>query len=200
MNKILVAYTTNAGSTEDVARAIAEELGRDGAQVDVRRLEEVTGLDPYAAVVVGGPMILGWHRSAVGFLKKNQAALSQKKVALFMTAMALTDTGEREYEGIPLNLDPGLAQVPKAASHLSLKENHAQVSHYLRPVLKAAPRVRPVSIAFLGGKLQMYTLNIIQALFVMVAVQAKPGDRRNWPFIREWAAGVRIELLEPEKA
>ncbi|HVN55387.1 MAG TPA: flavodoxin domain-containing protein [Anaerolineaceae bacterium] len=200
MNKILVAYTTNAGSTEDVARAIAEELGKDGAQVEVRRLEEVTDLEPYAAAAVGGPMILGWHRKAVEFLKKNQAALSQKKVALFMTAMALTDTGERQFEGIPLSLDPGLALAPKNGSRLSLKENYARASSYLSPVLKAAPKVRPVSIAFFGGKLQMYTLNIFQALFVMLVVQAKPGDRRNWPFIREWAARLRVELQEKETA
>jgi flavorubredoxin len=36
--RILVAYTTNAGTTAEVAQAIGEELGKDGMQVDVRRL------------------------------------------------------------------------------------------------------------------------------------------------------------------
>ncbi len=64
MNKILVAYTTNSGTTEEVAQAIGEELGKRGNAVDVRRLEEVTSLEGYQAVVVGAPMILGWHRAA----------------------------------------------------------------------------------------------------------------------------------------
>ena len=69
MKRVLVAYTTNAGSTEEVARAVADELGRDGqAQVDVRHLPEVRALESYDAVVVGAPMILGWQRAAVQFV------------------------------------------------------------------------------------------------------------------------------------
>ena len=33
MKKVLVAYTTNSGSTEDVVKVIAEELGKNGDQV-----------------------------------------------------------------------------------------------------------------------------------------------------------------------
>lgn len=61
-NKVLVAYTTNSGSTQQVAEAVAGELGKTGAAVEVCRLEEVGDLSPYGAVVVGGPMILGWLR------------------------------------------------------------------------------------------------------------------------------------------
>jgi menaquinone-dependent protoporphyrinogen oxidase len=53
-NKVLVAYTTNSGSTQQVAEAVAGELGKTGAAVEVRRLEEVGDLSPYGAVVVGG--------------------------------------------------------------------------------------------------------------------------------------------------
>ncbi len=44
MEKILVTYTTNSGSTEDVARLIAEELGKEGAAVDLLRLEDIPDL------------------------------------------------------------------------------------------------------------------------------------------------------------
>jgi hypothetical protein len=33
-------------------------------------------------------------------------------------------------------------------------------------------------------------------LFVLLVIQAQPGDLRNWPAIREWAASLRSELLE----
>ena len=48
MKKVLVAYTTNSGSTEDVVKVIAEELGKNGDQVTMSRLEEIhsiTGFD-----------------------------------------------------------------------------------------------------------------------------------------------------------
>src|SRR5512135_1537715 len=114
-HKILVAYTTNSGTTADVAQAIGEELGKDGAQVDVRRIEEVTSLDTYTAVVVGGPMILGWHRTAVQFVKKHQQALSRVPVAYFLTAMSLTRTGETSVDGVPIYVDAMLAKAPQDA-------------------------------------------------------------------------------------
>jgi hypothetical protein len=32
-------------------------------------------------------------------------------------------------------------------------------------------------------------------LFVMVIIQAAPGDHRNWPCIQQWAASLRPALL-----
>jgi menaquinone-dependent protoporphyrinogen oxidase len=192
--RILVAYTTNAGTTADVAQAIGEELGKDGVQVEVRRLEEVTSLDPYAAVVVGGPMIMGWHSAAVKFVKKHQRALSQVPVAYFLTAMSLTQTGETSVDATPIYVDTLLVKAPKDAARLSFRERYATVTNYLRPVLKAAPLVKPVSVGFFGGKLELYRLNLLQKLFVLLAIQAQPGDFRHWPVIREWAAGLRTTL------
>jgi menaquinone-dependent protoporphyrinogen IX oxidase len=194
--KVLVAYTTNAGTTEEVAAVIGEELGKNGAQVDVRRIEEITDLESYTAVVIGGPMIMGWHRAASKFVKKRQQALSQVPVAYFLTAMSLTQRGESSIGAIPICIDPMLAKAPKNASRLGFKERYATVTNYLRPVLRSAPQVKPVSIAIFGGKLEFYRLKLFQMLFVMLIIQAQPGDRRNWPVIREWAAGLRTQLLK----
>ena len=192
--KVLVAYTTNSGTTADVAQAIGEELGKDGVQVDVRRIEEVASLDPYTAVVVGGPMIMGWHGTAVKFVKKYQPALSRVPVAYFLTAMSLTRTGETSVDGVPIYVDAMLAKEPKNAARLSFQERYATVTNYLRPALKAAPSVKPVSVGFFGGKLELYRLNLLQKLFVLLVIQAQPGDFRHWPVIREWAAGLRPTL------
>lgn len=192
--KILVAYTTNAGTTADVAQIISEELGQNGIQVEVRRLEEVTNIESYTAVVVGGPMIVGWHKAAVKFVKKHQQALSRLPVAYFFTAMRLTELGETSVEGIQVWIDPALAKPPKNAHRSSFKERYATVANYLRPALRAARSVRPVSVGFFGGRLELFRLKWWQALFVLLVIQAQPGGSHNGPFIREWAASLRSVL------
>jgi menaquinone-dependent protoporphyrinogen IX oxidase len=196
MKSVLIAYATNAGSTAKVAQVIGEELGRDSGQVQVCRLEEVTSVEPYNAVVIGAPMIMGWHGAAVKFVKKHQQALSRMPVAFFLTAMNLTQTSEKSIGTISIYVDPALAKPPKNAKRLSFKERYATATNYLRPVLDAAPLVKPVSVGFFGGKLELYRLPLLQMLFVLLIIQAQPGDLRNWPAIREWAANLRPELLE----
>ena len=61
MNRILIAYATMAGSTEEVAQAVGEEIAKSGAQVDVLPISEIKDLKGYDGVVVGGPMIMGWY-------------------------------------------------------------------------------------------------------------------------------------------
>lgn len=197
MMRILVAYTTNAGSTEEVAQAIGAELGQGGQTVDVRRLEEVTELEPYQAVIIGAPMILGWRRNAVKFVKKHEGALRRIPVAYFATAMSLTQTDDMTVGSIPVCIDANLARPPKKAGRLGLKERYATLPNYVHPMLKAAPSIRPVSIGIFGGKLELFRLKFLQMLFVMLIIQAPPGDVRNWDAIRGWAAGIRATLVEP---
>ncbi len=188
--RILVAYTTNSGTTTDVARMVGEELGKGGVPVDVLRLEQVESVAPYTSVVVGGPMIVGWHRAAMRFVKKNEEALCRMPVAYFITAVSLTGLGETQVEKVPISVDPNLAKPPAKPGKLSFKERYATASRYLQPILKAAPSVHPVSVAFFGGRLDLYRLKWWQALFVLLVIQAKPGGYHNEAFIRQWAAGL----------
>ena len=186
MTKILVTYTTNAGSTAKIAEAVAAEIAKT-ADVDVQPLEKITTLDGYSAVVLGAPMILGWHRGALAFLKRNQAVLSRVPVALFITCMNLTRTGETSLNGIPLFVDEKLALPPQKEGCLSFKERYSTMSNYLAPIFKTVPSVKPVSVAFFGGSLQYFNLKWWAALFALLIIQAQPGDKRNWTAISEWA-------------
>jgi menaquinone-dependent protoporphyrinogen oxidase len=190
MKKILVVYATNAGSTTEVAQVIGEELSKSGAQVEVRQIADVVGVEGYDAVVVGAPMMMGWHRSAVRFIKKHQQSLSRIQVTYFLMAMNLTQASQKLIAEERIFIDPWLAKPPKNPDRLSLKERYATVANYLRPALKAAPSVRPVSSAFFGGKLELFRLKLHQMLFVMLIIQAQPGDLRNWPVIKGWAAAL----------
>jgi menaquinone-dependent protoporphyrinogen oxidase len=189
--KILITYTTNAGSTREVAEAVANGLRTDGMVTEVRPIEEVQDLGSYQAVVVGGPMILGWHRRAVNFLKKHQQALRQVPVAYFFTALSLTRTWDTHLNGVPIYLDPGLGKCPQKAKRRSFRERYATVERYLGPVLKQTPEIRPVSAAFFAGKMDYSRLSLLQRLFARFIVGAQPGDRRNWDAMREWATGLR---------
>jgi menaquinone-dependent protoporphyrinogen oxidase len=195
VSKILVTYTTNAGSTTEVAEAIGRALTEGGTQVDLCRIGDVKDLGGYQAVVVGAPMIMGWHREAVAFLEAHHSELSRVPVACFATALSLTKTGDGVLGDTPVYLDPALARPPKNPKRPSYRENYATVSNYLGPVLAKVPQVRPVSVAFFGGKLDFGKLDLIQRLFVQFIIGARPGDFRNWDAIRAWATGLRAQLL-----
>lgn len=199
MKRILVTYATFAGSTVDVAKSVGEELAKRDVQVDVLPLSEVKGLDSYDAAVVGAPMIMGWHREAINFLKKHSEAFKRKPLAVFATAMSLTQTGETSVSGVPVFVDERLPKPPEKQGRLNFRERYARVSNYVQPILMAARPVKPVSVGLFGGRLEYGRLKWWAVLFVMVIIRAPAGDRRNWPAIKAWAAGLpaalRLETL-----
>jgi menaquinone-dependent protoporphyrinogen oxidase len=187
MSKVLVTYATMAGSTAEVALAVGEEIIHYGKDVDILPLEKVSDLSPYESVVIGAPMIMGWHRSALKFVAKNRKALSQVPLAVFVLAMSLTATGETEVNGVPVCIDEELTKPPQKLGHLTVVEHHTSITGYATPIIKAAAPSRPVSIAFFGGRVEYFRLNPFARLFVKLVIQARPGDRRNWKTIRSWA-------------
>jgi menaquinone-dependent protoporphyrinogen IX oxidase len=192
--KILVTYATMAGSTVEVAQAVGEELKQGGFQVDVLPLGEVQDLKSYAGVVVGGPMIMGWHRAALRFLKVHRETFQHIPLAVFVMAMSLTQAGETSVEGVPVLVDEKLLKPPENEGQLNFRERYARLSNYLRPILRATRPVKPVSIGVFGGRLEYGRLKWWAVLFVMLIIQAPAGDRRNWEAIRSWATGLPSAL------
>ena len=187
MNKVLVTYATMSGSTAQVALAVGEELIRQGREVDVLPLSKVTALDSYGAAVIGAPMMMGWHFSALFFLARHRRALQRIPLAIFATGMSLVWKGETEVKGVPVFVDSRQARPPVDARHPTLKELHSDIRNYAAPILLFA---RPVSLAFFGGSLDLRKLKLWAKLFIMLVVQAQPGDHRNWPAIRSWAQAL----------
>jgi menaquinone-dependent protoporphyrinogen oxidase len=201
MNKILVTFTTMAGSTAEVARAVGEEIARSGLQVDVLPLSEVKDIAAYSGVVVGGPMIMGWRRDGLRFLKQHRKDFQHIPLAVFVMAMSLTQTGETSVGDMPVIVDEKLPKPPLKSGSLSFRERYARLSNYLRPILKATQPAKPASIAVFGGRMEYGRLKWWAVLFVMLIIQAPAGDRRNWPAIRAWAAGLPAAFgLEETKA
>lgn len=190
MKRILVAYATSSGSTAEVAQAVGEEIARSGLQVDVLPVSEVQGLDSYDGVVLGGPMIMGWHRAALGFLQRHRRALQRIPVAACIMCMSLTQTGETSLDGVPVSVDERLPKPPERAGRYTFKERYARLANYAYPILRATRPAKPVSIGVFGGRLDYGRLKWWGVLFVMLIIQAPAGDRRNWAAIRSWAAGL----------
>jgi menaquinone-dependent protoporphyrinogen oxidase len=194
MKKYLVAYATMAGSTAEVAQAIGEEIARTGAQVNVLPISQVKNLVGYDGVIVGAPMIMGWHRTALRFLKKHRKSFQKIPLAIFMMAMSLTKTDDMGHESVPVILDENLPKPPALKENLNFRERYATLRNYLRPILAATRPSRPASIGIFGGRLEYGRLKWWAVLFAMLIVQAQAGDRRNWPAIRSWAAGIPATL------
>jgi menaquinone-dependent protoporphyrinogen oxidase len=194
MKRILITYATMAGSTVEVAQAVAEQIARSDVAVDVLPIGEVESLAAYDGVVVGGPMIMGWHRQALGFLKKHRQALQRIPLAVFVTAASLTKTGETSVGGVPVYVDDRLAKPPAEPGRLSFRERYAQLANYVQPILKAVRPTKPASIGVFGGRLEYGRLKWWAVLFVMLIIQAPAGDRRNWEAIRAWAAALPAAL------
>jgi flavodoxin len=92
MAKCLVIYGSKYGSTAEVARAIADGLGADVADV-----ADSPDLAPYDLLVFGSPIYAGdYLESIIALITANRELLAERKTAAFITAAA------------DVEIDPGL--------------------------------------------------------------------------------------------
>jgi menaquinone-dependent protoporphyrinogen IX oxidase len=194
MKKILVTYATNAGSTAIIAELVKDNLVNKEITANLKPIGEVGSIAAYDAVIVGAPMIVGWHRAAKKFLRDHRAELATKPFACFLTAMSLTETRDTAIDGIPIQVDPGLAKAPRNPKFLSIKEGYALPANYVRPILRSAPGLKPLGVGLFGGYLNLLTLSWPARLFVLLIIQAKPGSLQNDAFIKKWAVDLRSQL------
>ena len=168
--RILLAYATRYGSTQQVAEAIANKLRESGLVVDLEPMRQVRTLAGYGAVVLGAPLyVLHWHKEAHDFLSKHQEALGKQPVAIFALGPLHDDEAERQ--GSREQLDKELAKFPWLV---------------------------PVAIEVFGGKYDPAKLHFSDKL--IASLPASPlhnvpaGDVRNWTAIDAWASNLPAKL------
>ena len=162
-NKILVAYATTHGSTQEVAEVIAATLREHGLAVDIQPARKVRTLAGYGAVVLGAPLYMfHLHRDAFHFLSRYRGSLTGGlPIAIF--AGGPTGKGdESEWQEVRKQINQELAKVAW---------------------------LKPAAVEVIGGKFDPTRLrfpwNLIPALKTM-----PPTDLRDWTAIRDWASSL----------
>ena len=119
---VLVTYASKHGSTADIARVIADELGMAGFSVGLEPADSVDSIESYDAVILGSAIYVGqWQQAALNLIEREQDALKQRDVWLFTsgpigedpfpkdeppaTIELLAKTGAHEHQGFTGKLD-----------------------------------------------------------------------------------------------
>jgi menaquinone-dependent protoporphyrinogen oxidase len=171
-NKILVTYASRTGSTAEIAQAIGKTLAENGAQVDVRAMQEVKDLAQYSAVVAGSAIRKSkWLPEAAQFIERHRAELAQKRFAEFTVCITLAMSTTEQYRSV--------------------------VVKWVAPVRAL---VTPLSDGFFPGMLDFkklpMNLDTLQ-LRLTVALGIFPrDDRRDWNAVCAWAESIRPLLLQ----
>jgi menaquinone-dependent protoporphyrinogen oxidase len=161
--KVLVAYVSTHGSTQEVAEVIASTLRDQGLAVEVQPARKVRTLAGYRAVVLGAPLYMfHLHRDARHFLSRYRVDL----------------TG-----GLPLAIFAG------GPTGKGDEEEWQMVRKQLADDLAKFTWLKPAAVEVIGGRFDPQHLhfpwNLIPALKNMPAT-----DFRDWPAIRTWAASL----------
>lgn len=169
---VLVAYASKYGSTGDIANAVGQELCNLNAKVDVLKVDKVTDIDRYDAVVLGSPIYWGsWLPSATEFLDKYHDALAKKAVAVFVVSNTL-----REGRDNPKNRDK-------------------VIKYFVQPTLADFSAIRPLApLGLFGGKVDSKAQTTFERVFMTIAGY-EDNDSRDFVKIKSWAHEVGPLLL-----
>ena len=162
--KILVAYGTRAGSTQEVAEAIGRSLREGDAEVDVVPAKAVKDLSTYQAAVIGsGIRINQPYGNVTRLIKKYHTALSHIPVAYFVVCLTMRD---------------------------DTPASRAEANGYLKPMYQQAADVKPTSVGLFAGEYDPKKVSFFMN-FIMSSAKLPQGDFRDWNAIRQWAESLR---------
>ncbi|MCX6006874.1 MAG: flavodoxin domain-containing protein [Chloroflexi bacterium] len=164
--KILVAYASKHGMTEEIANKIGETLRQSGFQVDVLPVKRVIKPETFKAVVLGSAFYIAmWRKDMVKFLEKNEKLLSERPVWLFSSGPM--------GEGDPAELSQGW-RFPEAQRSM-------------------IERIKPRDVTIFHGAINIKKMSFLEK-WVLKNVKAPTGDFRDWDAINKWAGSVAAAL------
>ena len=165
--RIIVAYASIHGSTQEVAECIAETIREQGVIVDLQPASKVKTLEGYQGVILGSALYIGhMNKHALNFLSRFKNMISN---------------------GIPIAIFAG--------GPLKLEDDPQEIQGMLYQDLAKYPWLKPVSVELIGGKFDpsrgvKFPWNLLPAVKNMEA-----SDIRDWNAIKKWAVNVSEQLL-----
>ncbi|WP_345202073.1 flavodoxin domain-containing protein [Fodinibacter luteus] len=173
--RILVAYATRHGATAGIAERIAAVLTETGRPAEARPVEDVTNVEGYNAVILGGAAyMLHWLKPAVKFARRHRAALAGRPVWLFSSGPLGTDLVDKDGQDVLQSTRP--KEFDELTELLHPRGEQVFFGAY-------DPEAEPVG---LGERLVRH---------MPAAQDALPaGDFRDWDAIEAWARGIAESL------
>lgn len=204
MNKILITYDTESGSTREVAEIIGEEMGKLKAVSELRNVIGNSDISEYDAIIVGSPNWYGKPTPKIKkFLNRFNKELMQKPFAFYFTCMYLTKIeGENSPESIVYE-DPQFNIIPKPENEMNMWQKSHAGSFYRKQLSKIIPELKPVSVAVFKGRLDFGKLSffhtIVMKLITWMVKEIQEGEYINPDEVREWAKKSCVDLLRIKK-
>jgi menaquinone-dependent protoporphyrinogen oxidase len=170
--RVVVTYASKHGSTEQIARCIADRLRERAVDADARPIADVKDLGDAEVVVLGSAVYMGsWMKEASQFAQRHRDTLARLHVWLFSSG----PTGP-----VDPKVDPKKGWTPK------------QIPGLVESIAPRAHRVFP-------GALDANELGFFERKAIKMA-KAPEGDFRNWDEIRAFADEIADSIgkrLEP---
>lgn len=169
--KVLVAYESKYGATQEIAERIGERLRRRDIAVDVMRARDVHELAGYDAFVIGSAVYYGsWLKDATQLVLRQHATLATRPLWLFSSGPVSTSVVDAQ------GRDLRAASEPKTVVEL-------------RTVV--VPRDHRVFF----GALEPTKMGIADRMIASLpAFPGARGDFRDWNEIEAWADQIGSEL------
>jgi menaquinone-dependent protoporphyrinogen oxidase len=182
--RVLIAYGSRYGSTEEIASKLAgflEEEGVEATVLDVKKNRSWPSLEGYDGVIVGsGVKITKWMREPLEFLKRKRDELEGKKLALFVSCMSVLT-------------DPDHAREELLEKVMERAGVEADLYEAFGPVVDMGEGSR---MGFLDRRIAR---TVMVGLFEELGLELDMGGRndlRDWDRIRDFAHRVAESLRE----
>lgn len=106
MAKVLVAYASQHGSTEEIAKEIANEIKED---VEVKSVETIKSIKDYDFLVLGTPIYNDYPMQEMkDFIWENKYDIAEKNKAIFVVTSDVESNEKAKRSLIPFrNIVPG---------------------------------------------------------------------------------------------
>ncbi len=182
--RVLIAYGSRYGSTEEIAQRLAGFLGEEGVEatvLDVKKNRNWPGLEGYDGVLVGsGVKISKWMREPLEFLRRKRGELEGRRLGLFVSCLTVLTDPENARENL----------LEKVAEEAGVE---AVLMEAFGPVLDVGPGSR---MGFLDKRIAKTVMLGLSKDHGMEFDAEGRNDLRDWDRIRDFAHRFAVIIQE----